>query len=627
MAEPVALAASLRENPQEQALWAFLHESQLPETAPSQIQLAGNYRVTRAEEGYSFTVTLEQRDDSLFGSYCGMTNNRHDCGMESQGVPDCQIRGLIRGNTGYLGFRSCYSDGLGRASIRKVAAHLEWETTQYPEVETGMMDFCAAPGKSLLKNLAIDRHYDQPARLPQLQFSQPDLTQLIADQDSQRVFWGARVLNDPQGSSWSFELPAGYLVKVLQEADSYVLSQYGDEVFEAPIYKIAYQYYGQRFTGYLNHEDLAQLHFTDDRGNLFMLGFDLADPRRDSDLTWRVLGDAFGLAEQGLRLSVLRENTSSYFPAYELSVTTLPQLTFGDFSFLRVDLTGQGADSTYQSQQLLSWDGQNLTSIVGPSQGRIPFDLKAERSGDQLTLQYGQFAHDPSGGIRTRRFSLQDSLVDISTKPEVSLRCAYLGENNQFTFSDEWEKLSWYGVLQTDTALLIEPVTLTISKEVIEEEMRGSVTHKQISTANGHAYVFLIAGAALGQPGAPGSFAKEELTSQERSALLLAGEDSGWELRSSGRQTDYGPEDIGLYLIGTKDGVRREQELIHQPFREMYYDLRWCGDLDGDGYPDFVVDLAPKGFYTDLRLYLSSRADPEQLVGHAGSFLSDEPGS
>lgn len=46
--------------------------------------------------------------------------------------------------------------------------------------------------------------------------------------------------------------------------------------------------------------------------------------------------------------------------------------------------------------------------------------------------------------------------------------------------------------------------------------------------------------------------------------------------------------------------------------------LRWAGDFDGDGRPDFLVSFHPHG--TNRTLFLSSLAKANELVGRAGSF-------
>jgi hypothetical protein len=53
--------------------------------------------------------------------------------------------------------------------------------------------------------------------------------------------------------------------------------------------------------------------------------------------------------------------------------------------------------------------------------------------------------------------------------------------------------------------------------------------------------------------------------------------------------------------------------------------VQWIGDLDADGRPDLLINHS--AYYWDIRLWLSGKAKPGELVGEAGRFNYSPPDS
>ncbi|RBH55815.1 MULTISPECIES: hypothetical protein [Pseudomonas] len=69
-------------------------------------------------------------------------------------------------------------------------------------------------------------------------------------------------------------------------------------------------------------------------------------------------------------------------------------------------------------------------------------------------------------------------------------------------------------------------------------------------------------------------------------------------------------------------GVRQMLDDVSECLASPPSYLRWAGDLDGDGRPDYLIDYPRGADKTHAVLYLSSLAGPQQLVGSAAVFDS-----
>jgi len=115
----------------------------------SNANFSGSYKIIYNDNA-AFSCKLNQSMDSIFGTYCGYNANHSDCGLESQGAPDCPIKGTIRNDTAFIEFKSCFMQDKGQAILIKSDEDILWITTKYPE-NKGRLYFCATPNNKLLK--------------------------------------------------------------------------------------------------------------------------------------------------------------------------------------------------------------------------------------------------------------------------------------------------------------------------------------------------------------------------------------------------------------------------------------------------------------------------------------------
>lgn len=137
-------------------------ESMITQTPSAEkvADLAGDYEISYGPENF-FSCTLHQQQDSIHGSYCGHSPLRVDCGVASQGAPNCPISGVVIGDTAYLNFVGCHTGKPGKAKVFKTGEDLNWITTSYPERTDSEIYFCAAPNNEVLKNTAFPDPIDE----------------------------------------------------------------------------------------------------------------------------------------------------------------------------------------------------------------------------------------------------------------------------------------------------------------------------------------------------------------------------------------------------------------------------------------------------------------------------------
>lgn len=613
------------ENAATQASTEDLRLENLPEQGPqaNTVTLSGQYFLPQ-QDGLVFEVELVQNGDSITGSYCGHTETRSDCGMPSQGAPDCGIRGLIRNNVAYLIFHSCYMDQSGLAQLVRQGQDLIWQTTRFPDRGEGIY-FCAAPDSALLRNKAMK--FAQPVQLPKVETAVSGLLVPHAVGKTKYIFGTTKVLHTLHGTDFQTHLQAGTPVQILAREGEYVYSQMGDETFEVPAYRIRYEEYGQSWEGFVHHDAIALQHFQDDRGNLFLLGLE-----EEEDLQWRVRDHTESWQSVSTGLKNIKERERNSFPLFDYRIVSYPDLRLGDHSFLACELHYRERGESYTQANLFRWDGQTLAPVLPEVPRVFRRHLQLSVVNDLLLVDFQTpktgYADDFYQNASQRLvFELQDQILhplEDDGTPGVAL--AYPGDNNQHTFPDAFESLAWFGVRVADSSVQLEPVELHLEKNTTEEEMRGTIVNKSIAPGNGQGYDFLISNLdEVKQNGRAGGFSAGELQPGKEIRLQMPGTD--WRFSALGYMDQYGPVEFSLLLTGTREGRKLEQSLHYSPFREMPVEFLWAGDLDGDQLPDFIVEVSDKGIISDRRLYLSSLAQPGKLVGLAGRFSPDEPGS
>ena len=108
------------------ALLLFITALHLP-AQPRPKSFSGEWSYGR--NGYSFTLKLSQRGDSLVGAHCAVTRNaaRIDCAFSEDGSPQpVSLAGAITNGRAIVRFKSSYSEATGSARIVFRGRNIEW---------------------------------------------------------------------------------------------------------------------------------------------------------------------------------------------------------------------------------------------------------------------------------------------------------------------------------------------------------------------------------------------------------------------------------------------------------------------------------------------------------------------
>ena len=185
------------------------------------------------------------------------------------------------------------------------------------------------------------------------------------------------------------------------------------------------------------------------------------------------------------------------------------------------------------------------------------------------------------------------------------------------------DALPWLGLFTGDDGDFVLKQTKIVATRVVDglldDEEKGEMTGWEISTESGEYPTILIYGGGLKEgkvevAEAPGILHPDDTSQFEFKGVhysLYATGSSEFDSLSGIRYiTDY-----SLYVVRTHHGKSHTSILVsHADFDDAMTSIIWSGDLDRDGYIDFLIDMSRHYNVSQPTLFLSKPATPEEVV-------------
>ncbi|PSK88880.1 hypothetical protein [Taibaiella chishuiensis] len=196
---------------------------------------------------------------------------------------------------------------------------------------------------------------------------------------------------------------------------------------------------------------------------------------------------------------------------------------------------------------------------------------------------------------------------------------------------DSVSRKSWTGLFRNAGGYYLDATriqTARVYDAVLDESENGPHTGIEVRALHKDTAILLISGVPYLRTGPV--TAVPELSAGDRSFFTLqpgdssrfnyAGHSYTLIARGTKKQVDDQPgneiiTDYRLYLAGDKNGKRIEQLLTAQKnLDDTLPCIIFCGDLDGDGLPDFLIDTTDHYNVFQPTLYLSAQAAADKLL-------------
>lgn len=178
-------------------------------------------------------------------------------------------------------------------------------------------------------------------------------------------------------------------------------------------------------------------------------------------------------------------------------------------------------------------------------------------------------------------------------------------------------KQSWLGLYKDSGGkFTLKPTKISITKvndPIIDEDPKGR-SGKRISVATKEKPIYVISGVAGLKPGpvvAGTPLTSDHLDIGRKIKLKVRSSEATLVVTGRKKNADFRTHyKITLESGGIKQQLMRGEEIGV----DTAPSLLWCGDLDGDGKLDLIMDTTDNYNVSNVVLFLSSKAQPGKIV-------------
>lgn len=364
--------------------------------------------------GTSFTLTLQQTTRTIRGSYCGYNEMRHDCGLESQGVSDCPVKGIVLGDTCYVSFISCYRGTKGLAKLYKTGYNVYWTTLEEPPYD--FLDYFSAPSEGELINqmVSLGKYHNQATNAHEA-FK---LSTLLYPKTT-KVFNPCKLYKSTDFNEVITEIQAGETVSINTIGARYTLV--GDEHDELVLHSYQVEYKNQK--GYIKREHLPLKSYTTKNGIDFIIGMDV----KTEELKFKAYQSDRILFQTRLYENVFTKDAyGNLFVEFVFGFKPLNDLKIDNLMFYEFSYANNGSGG-YAGSSFYYWNGaalrpleinrNNNSSVINQ---RLEIRSNSEDSKDTLiyVVETGDITDDSGefSDIKTNSYyfiSNNDSLKEV----------------------------------------------------------------------------------------------------------------------------------------------------------------------------------------------------------------------